>query len=144
MPEYVTPNFQELTVGDELPVMVERPGAVQLFLFSAVTWDTHRTHFDAPYSVDVEALPGILVHGHLQGTFLGKLVSQWVSPGGRLASITYQNRGMSVPGDELSCHGRITAKREESGKGLVELEVWVEKQTGDITTTGQATAELPL
>ena len=123
---------------------MKRPNEVQLFLFSAVTWDTHRTHWDIPYSVNEESLPGILVHGHLQGTFLTQLVTDWVSPHGRLAEIEYQNRGMAIPGDELTCRGKVTGKRQEDGKGLIDLDVWIEKQTGDVTTTGKATAEVPL
>ena len=67
---YASPRFDELEAGQELPPLVKTPSEVQLFMFSAITWDTHRTHFDTPYSVDEESLPGILVHGHLQGAFL--------------------------------------------------------------------------
>ncbi|MFG1924754.1 hypothetical protein [Cryptosporangium sp. NPDC048952] len=37
----------------------------QLFRFSAITFNTHRVHYDRAWAVDVENLPGLLVHGPL-------------------------------------------------------------------------------
>jgi len=48
-------------VGDA----VFTPDPVQLFLFSAATANGHRIHYDAPYAQQVEAYPGLVVHGPL-------------------------------------------------------------------------------
>ena len=136
-------TFEEVEVGLDLPPLAKHPDMLQLFMFSAITWDTHRTRWDIPYSVDVEKLPGILTHGHLQGSFLCQMLSDWIGPEGRLKSINYQNRANTIAGDELTCKGRVTGKSEEKGGGLVTCEVWVEKQDGQVTTTGEATVELP-
>lgn len=52
------------------PVAIERPqqecwtpSPVQLFRFSAVTFNSHRIHYDSPYARDVEAYPDLVVHG---------------------------------------------------------------------------------
>ncbi len=45
--------------GDELWL----PGPVNLFRFSAVTFNNHRIHYDAPYVTEVEGYPGLVVHG---------------------------------------------------------------------------------
>ncbi len=139
-----TRYFEDTEVGTELPPMVKRPDEVQIFAFSATTWDTHRIHFDAPYSVDEEKLPGILVHGHLLGAFLSQLFTDWAGPRSRLRRFAFQNRGMVVPGDTLTCAGKVTEKREEDGKGVVVCQVWVENQRGEHPTTGDATIELPM
>lgn len=39
------------------------PGPVDLFRFSAVTFNSHRIHYDAPYARDEEGYPGLVVHG---------------------------------------------------------------------------------
>jgi 3-methylfumaryl-CoA hydratase len=39
------------------------PGPVDLFRFSAVTFNAHRIHYDAPYARDEEGYPGLVVHG---------------------------------------------------------------------------------
>jgi 3-methylfumaryl-CoA hydratase len=44
--------------------------AVSLFRYSALTWNSHRVHYDAAYSTQVEKYPGLVVHGPLLCTFL--------------------------------------------------------------------------
>ena len=45
--------------GSELWV----PGPVDLFRFSAVTFNSHRIHYDLPYAQKEEGYPGLVVHG---------------------------------------------------------------------------------
>ncbi len=40
-----------------------RPGAVDLFRFSAATFNSHRIHYDLPYAQEEELYPGLVVHG---------------------------------------------------------------------------------
>jgi len=47
-----------------------RPDPVLLFRYSALTFNSHRIHFDRPYVTEVEGYPGLLVHGPLLGTLL--------------------------------------------------------------------------
>jgi 3-methylfumaryl-CoA hydratase len=46
------------------------PEAVGLFRFSALTGNSHRIHYDETYAVDVEGLPGRLLHGPLLALLL--------------------------------------------------------------------------
>lgn len=41
-----------------------------LFRYSAVTFNSHRIHYDLPYAMKEENYPGLIVHGPLQATFL--------------------------------------------------------------------------
>ncbi len=41
-----------------------------LFRYSALTFNSHRIHYDAHYARDVEGYPGLVVHGPLQATLL--------------------------------------------------------------------------
>lgn len=43
---------------------------ILLFRYSALTFNSHRIHYDAPYCTDVENYPGLIVHGPLQATLL--------------------------------------------------------------------------
>ena len=43
---------------------------VQLFRFSALTFNGHRIHYDRPYAMEVEHYPGLVVHGPLQAIML--------------------------------------------------------------------------
>jgi len=58
--------------GDHVPdtrpdQWVERrcPSPVELFRFSAITFNSHRIHYDATYARDEEGYPGLVVHGPL-------------------------------------------------------------------------------
>jgi len=47
-----------------------RPDPVLLFRYSAVTFNSHRIHYDQPYVTKVEGYPGLVVHGPLIATLL--------------------------------------------------------------------------
>ncbi|MBS0319636.1 MAG: MaoC family dehydratase N-terminal domain-containing protein [Proteobacteria bacterium] len=50
------------------------PDPVLLFRYSALTFNGHRIHYDAPYVTGVEGYPGLIVHGPLMATLLLDLV----------------------------------------------------------------------
>ncbi len=47
-----------------------RPEPTLLFRYSALTFNTHRIHYDQPYVTKVEGYPGLVVHGPLIATLL--------------------------------------------------------------------------
>jgi 3-methylfumaryl-CoA hydratase len=49
---------------------VVTPDPVQLFRFSALTFNAHRIHYDRQYCHDVEGYPGLVVHGPYLATLL--------------------------------------------------------------------------
>jgi 3-methylfumaryl-CoA hydratase len=55
----VTPTGQALAAD----AITWLPGTVDLFRFSAVTFNSHRIHYDAPYATGEEGYPGLVVHG---------------------------------------------------------------------------------
>jgi len=46
------------------------PSTVQLFRYSALTFNSHRIHYDRDYCTDVEGYPGLIFHGPLTATLL--------------------------------------------------------------------------
>ncbi len=46
------------------------PDSVLLFRYSALTFNSHRIHYDRDYCVYVEGYPGLVVHGQLTATLL--------------------------------------------------------------------------
>jgi 3-methylfumaryl-CoA hydratase len=63
-----TPSDEAPVTGDEAVTLV--PDATLLFRFSALTYNTHRIHYDHPYVTDVEGYPGLVVHGPLLALML--------------------------------------------------------------------------
>ena len=50
------------------------PNPVLLFRYSALTFNSHRIHYDRPYVTEVEGYPGLIVHGPLIATLLVDLL----------------------------------------------------------------------
>ena len=47
-----------------------RTNSLQLFRYSALTFNGHRVHYDQPYATQVEGYPGLVIHGPLLATWL--------------------------------------------------------------------------
>ena len=52
------------------------PSSVQLFRYSALTFNSHRIHYDRSYCTDVEGYPGLIYHGPLSATVLADCAMQ--------------------------------------------------------------------
>lgn len=69
---YRLPAPPKLAAGEMPPTgdWQERvaPDPVLLFRYSAVTFNSHRIHFDWPYVTETEGYPGLVVHGPLTAT----------------------------------------------------------------------------
>lgn len=128
--------------GDSFGPVVFTPTEVQLFRFSAVTWNAHRIHYDLPQARD-EGYPGILVQSHLHGCFLAQAVLAWGGPGSRLLRFSWQNRGIAVPGDQLACTGVVTDVARDHGRVRVAWELQEHNQDGRMCAPGTALLEVP-
>jgi 3-methylfumaryl-CoA hydratase len=72
--------------GDPTPAVVDtgargdgetwRPRAVDLFRFSAATYNSHRIHYDQPYATTEEGYPALVVHGPFTAAKLFDLASR--------------------------------------------------------------------
>lgn len=52
------------------------PNEALLFRFSAITFNTHRIHYDAPYAINEEGYRGLVVHGPLTSSLLLDLAAR--------------------------------------------------------------------
>ncbi|MFN4020814.1 MAG: MaoC family dehydratase N-terminal domain-containing protein [Erythrobacter sp.] len=85
------------------------PDARLLFRYSALTFNTHRIHYDAPYAQTVERYRGLVVHGPLTASLLLGLAAREL---GENRLRTFQFRGLSpaIAGEPL--HLVMRAKGE--------------------------------
>jgi 3-methylfumaryl-CoA hydratase len=54
------------------------PAEPLLFRYSALTFNSHRIHYDAPYARDAEGYPGLVVQGPLTATLLLDLAARHI------------------------------------------------------------------
>jgi len=65
-------------------------GPVQMFRYSAATFNGHRIHYDRDYARDVEGYPGLVVHGPLIATMLLEFLQAQVAPGRRVERFEFR------------------------------------------------------
>ena len=85
-----------------------------LFRYSALTFNTHRIHYDAPYAQRVERYRGLVVHGPLSTSLLLQLAGAHFGEN-RLASFTFRGVSPAICGEPLHLVLRGTGEDIEMG-----------------------------
>lgn len=105
--------------------------SIQLFRYSAVTFNSHRIHYDHPYSSNSEGYPELVVHGPLIATLnLAAFVK--THPAARIESFQFRGLKPLFCGSSFQVQGCIT--------GIGEAKLWAtsaegEAQSAEITFT---------
>ena len=71
-----------------------------LFRYSALTFNTHRIHYDAPYAREVERYRGLVVHGPLTASLLLQMAAARFGEN-RLASFAFRGLSPAIAGEPL-------------------------------------------
>lgn len=131
-----------ITVGTEIKPYRVRPSTIQLFRFSAATWNAHRIHYDQEYARS-EGYPNVLVQSHLHGCFLSNAILEWIGAKATLRAFRWENRQLAVAGDSLTVTGTVTAIRDESGDRVIEVDLEERNQRDELCAPGRAVLALP-
>lgn len=81
------------------------PSEALLFRYSALTFNSHRIHYDRPYATDVERYRGLVVHGPLMATLLLDLAAREFGANA-LASFAFRGQSPAFAGEALHLVGR--------------------------------------
>ena len=107
--------FDDVTVGDTAPPLVLTVDPVQMFFFSAATYNGHRIHYDRTWAREVEGYDDLLVHGPLQVALMARVITDWIGGRGRLIKYAVQNRASAFAGEELTFTATVTGTRPAAG-----------------------------
>ena len=94
-------------VGDVLPRLEHTATPLQLFRYSAVTWNPHRIHFDERYARE-EGHAGVALHSHLRAALALRVVTEGLGPEWRVATVAYRLRQPVYAPVELAYSARVT------------------------------------
>jgi len=113
------------------PVLTLRlePSTTLLFRFSALTFNSHRIHYDAPYARAVENHPALVVHGPLQAALLLDLACR-MRGGAAPSRFECRTRRPLYIGDPLGLNGAWSADRT--------AELWTGEDAGRPFLTARA------
>ena len=76
------------------------PSEALLFRYSALTFNSHRIHYDLPYATEEEGYRGLVVHGPLTATLLLDLAARELGDN-RLEHFAFRGVSPAICGDEL-------------------------------------------
>lgn len=108
------------------------PDPILLFRYSALTFNSHRIHYDQPYATEVEGYPGLVVHGPLTLTLLVEALTA-AHPQRTIVSLSMRALQPLFHGVPFHAQGRLADNGHQA-------ELWSVDHRGGVTM--QASAEL--
>jgi 3-methylfumaryl-CoA hydratase len=106
------------------------PTAALLFRYSALTFNSHRIHYDAPYATQVEGYPDLVVHGPLIATLLMELACTSM-PGVAILEYTFKAIRPTFLGQSFTVCGQPTP----DGKAI---DLWAKDHDGWLIMSARA------
>lgn len=103
-------------------------GPIDLFRYSALTFNGHRIHYDREYVMGVEGYPGLVAHGPLIATLLLDNLVRW-KPAASLAKFAYRARSPLFEGSRFD----VCVKATPTGARL-----WAQTPGAPIAMEGAA------
>jgi len=90
------------------------PNETLLFRFSALTFNSHRIHYDLPYARDIERYRGLVVHGPLTATLLLDLAQRELGDNA-LRAFAFRGLSPAICGEGLNLAMRRAGEGWELG-----------------------------
>jgi acyl dehydratase len=165
--------FEDVREGEALPTMAKGPMTVTGFIAFAQGWGglyirankiawkmihrhkglgiknrfgipdcPERVHWENDFATMVGA-PGAYDYGPERCSWLTHHMTNWMGDDGFLRRATSKIRRHNPEGDLLFITGKVTGKRIEDGRYLVDIEQEARNQDGELSIIGTGTVELP-
>ncbi len=165
--------FEDVAVGEALPLMAKGPMTVTGFVAFAQGWGglyiranklawkmihrhkglgipnrfgipdcPERVHWEPEFAHMVGA-PGAYDYGPERCSWLTHHMTNWMGDNGFLRGATCKIRRHNPEGDLLFITGKVTGKRIEGGRHLVDIEQEARNQDGELSVIGTGAVELP-
>ena len=105
------------------------PDPVLLFRYSALTFNSHRIHYDRDYCRDIEGYPGLVVHGQLTASFMLELLHEQ-APNRVLKAFSFRAVNALYDHQPFQVAGRIDGET---------VQLWALTAEGNLAMTANAT-----
>ena len=139
---YKSIHWTTVNEGDELPTQTRQITRTTIVATAIATRDFERVHHDHEAAQKAGA-QDIFLNILSTGGFVGKYMTDWSGPEGRLKKIDIKLGATVYPGDTLTSTGKVAKKYEEGDKHLVDVEYALSVAIGP-HAWGTATIALPV
>ena len=117
-----TLRFEQIRVGDELPPLELDVTATAIVAGAIASRDYQEVHHDAA-AARRRGSPDIFMNILTTNGYVGRFVTDWAGPEALLKVVDIRLGVPNYPGDRMRMSGRVAARLEEGGEGLVDVEV---------------------
>lgn len=134
--------YEDVNVGDEIPpFVVENLTRSDFVRYAGSSGDFNPIHHDQTFA-EAAGYPTVFAMGMFNAGLLSKCVTDYV---GRENLRKYRVRFATQvwPGDTVTCAGKVTKKHTENGDKVIEGELQMTNQKGQVAIQGSFKAALP-
>lgn len=133
--------FEDVDLGTLIPEFTRKISLLDLVQYSASTWNFYLMHIEKDFA-QKSGFRDANIHAPFFGAFFATMISKWIGDPGRLIKLEYRVNKMGFPGDTITGKGTVISKYCDSGKNLIECDIWVENQHETKVATGSVTLSL--
>jgi acyl dehydratase len=131
-------TIDELVEGLELPMLERRATFQHWNRYAAVNDEFVDLHMDDAAGRDA-GYPAAIGMGNLHWALLHNLLHDWAGPHGRVVRIACRFRRPVVRGATVRVRGVVRSVRRDGAGSVVDLELWVEDDGGELLVPAEAT-----
>ena len=133
--------FDDVNEGDTAPEVRHELTRTDLVNYAGNSGDMNPMHHDET-KAQKAGLPSVFGHGMFSMGLLGAAIDDWVGVG-NLRTFRVRFTKQTWPGETLVSTIKVTGKRKEDGESLVDLDIALANQDGEVKVAGSASAALP-
>ncbi|MEY2464891.1 MAG: hypothetical protein QOH64_3029 [Acidimicrobiaceae bacterium] len=133
--------FDDVNEGDEAPVVSHELTRTDLVMYAGASGDFNPMHHDEVKAKEA-GLPSVFGHGMFSMGLLGRAITDYVGIG-NLKHFKVRFTKQTWPGEVLTSKVVVTAKRKDEGESIVDLDVQLANEAGEVKVAGEASAALP-
>ena len=135
--------WEDVEEGQDVPAFGRKVGYMELNRFAGANDELVPIHMDPDYAKTVAKLPDVIVMGNLKLAYIANAINGWAGDDGWIRKLSVEYRKMDTVNTQITAKGKVTRKYQENGKHLLDLDMWVENEQGEVTTPAKAVLVLP-
>src|SRR5258708_2939213 len=133
--------FDDVNEGDEAPAVRHELTRTDLVMYAGASGDFNPMHTDEVKAKEA-GLPSVFGHGMFSMGLLGRAMTDWLGAG-NIRTFKGRFTKQTGPGEVLVSKVVVTAKRKDGDAALVDLDVELTSESGEVKVAGNAVAALP-
>ncbi len=127
-------KFESVSVGDEIPPFAAKVSRPDFVRYAGASGDFVPLHYDQTF-VEAAGRPTVFAQGMFTAGLLSHCVTDYVGAG-QVRNFKVRFATIVWPGDTVTCRGKVTKKYEADGQRLIEGDLEVVNQKGEVAIKG--------